>query len=61
MAESSDTPPSALDFVAQITVLIAQVQENTNRFLALEEDNVTLRCENLNLLERHSAVEISPW
>ena len=59
MAESSDTPPSALDFAPQITVLTAQVQENANHFLALEEDNVTLHCENRNLLERHSAIETS--
>ena len=46
MAENIDTPPYALDFTAQITALTAQVQENANRFLALEDENVTLRREN---------------
>ena len=49
MAENTDTPPSTLDFVAQIATLTVQVQENTNRFLALEDENATLRRENHNL------------
>ena len=36
---------------------MAQVQENDNRFLALEDENVTLRRDNHNLSERLSAVE----
>ena len=49
MAENTYTPPSASDFVAQIAALTAQVQENANRFLALEDENTTLRRENRNL------------
>ena len=60
MAENTDTPPSAPDFVAQITALTAQVQENANRFLALEDENVTLHRENRNLSERLSAMETTP-
>ena len=41
MAENLDTPPSTPDFVAQITVLTAQVQENANKFMALEDENAT--------------------
>ena len=51
MVENTDTPPSAPDFTAQITALIAQVQENANMFLALEDENMTLRRENHNLSE----------
>ena len=57
MVENTDTPPSAPNFVAQIAVLTAQVQENANRFLALEDENTTLRRENLNLSERLFAVD----
>ena len=60
MAENTDTPPSVPDFAAQITALIAQVQENANKFLALEDENATLRHENRNLSERLSAVETTP-
>ena len=60
MAENTDTPPSVPDFAAQIAALTAQVQENANKFLALEDENMTLRCENRNLSERHSAVETMP-
>ena len=60
MAENTDTPPSAPDFMAQIATLIAQVQENANKFLALEDENATLRRENRNLSERFSAVETTP-
>ena len=49
MAENTDTPPSAQDFAAQIAAHTAQVQENANTFLALEDENVTLRHENRNL------------
>ena len=49
MAENMDTRPSAPDFAAQIATLIAQVQENANKFLALEDENATLRRENCNL------------
>ena len=51
MAENTDTPPSVPDFAAQIATLTAQVQENANKFLALEDENVTLRRENRNLFE----------
>ena len=60
MAENTDIPPSAPDFAAQITVLTSQVQENTNKFLAVEDENATLRHENRNLSERLSAVETTP-
>ena len=60
MAENSDTPTSAPDFAAQITALTAQVQENANKFMALENKNATLRRENRNLSERLSAVETTP-
>ena len=36
------------------------MQENTNKFLALEDENMTLCCENRNLSERLSAVETTP-
>ena len=51
MAENTDTLPSAPDFTAQITTLIAQVQENANKFLAPKDKNTTLRRENRNLSE----------
>ena len=51
MAENTDTPPSAPDFAAQITALTAQVQENANKFLVLEDENATLCRENHNLSE----------
>jgi len=57
MAENTDTPPSAPDFAAQIATLTAQVQENDNRFLALEDENATLCRKNHNLLEWLSTVE----
>ena len=60
MAENTNTPPFALNFVAQIATLIALVQQNTNRFLALKDKNVTLRHENCNLSEQPSAVETTP-
>ena len=60
MEENTDTPPSAPDFAAQITDLTAQVQENANRFLALEEEIATLRRENHNLSERFSTIETTP-
>ena len=59
MTENTNTSPSIPDFAAQIATLTVQVQENTNKFLALEDENATLRCENHNLLERFSAVEIT--
>ena len=49
MAENTDTLPSTPDFAAQIAALTAQVQENANRFLALKDENMTLRRENRNL------------
>ena len=55
-----DTPPSAPDLEAQIIALIAQVQENANRFLALKDENATLRRKNCNLSERLSGVETTP-
>ena len=45
------TPHSTPDFVAQIVALTTQVQENANKFLALEDENVTLHRENHNLSE----------
>ena len=60
MAENMDTLPSAPDFTTQIAVLTAQVQENANRFLALEDKNATLRRENRNLSEQLFAVETTP-
>lgn len=38
MVENMDILPFALDFGAQIIALIAQVQENSNRFLAREDE-----------------------
>ena len=49
MAESSNTP-SFPDLVAQIATLTFQVQENTSRFMALNDKNGALRYENYNLL-----------
>ena len=60
MAENTDTPPSTPDFTAQIAAFTTQVQENANKFLALEDENATLHCENRNLSERLSAVETTP-
>ena len=62
MAENTDTPPSVPDFAAQIAALTAQVQENANKFLALEDEdeNATLRHENRNLSEQLSTVETTP-
>ena len=60
MAENTDTPSSAPDFAVQIAALTAQFQENANKFLALEDEYVTLRRENRNLSERFSAVETMP-
>ena len=60
MAENTETTPSALDFVAQIAALTAQIQENANKFLALEDENATLCRENRNLSERLSTVETTP-
>ena len=57
MAENSDTPPSAPDFATQIAALTTQVQENANKFLALEDENATLRRENHNFSERFSTVK----
>ena len=60
MAENTDTPPSAPEFAAQIAAPTAQVQENGNKFLALEDENATLHRENHNLSERLSAVGTTP-
>ena len=60
MAENMDTPLSALDFATMFAALTAQVQENANRFLALEDENATLRCENRNISEWLSAIETTP-
>ena len=59
MAESSDAPP-VIDLVAQIAALTMQVQENSNRLMALEEENTTLRHENCMLQEHLSTVEATP-
>ena len=60
MTENTDTHPFAPDFAAQIAALTAQVQENANKFLALEDENATLRRENHNLSKRISVVETTP-
>ena len=44
MVENTNTPSSAPNFAAQIAALTAQVQENANKLLALEDENVTLHC-----------------
>lgn len=59
MAESSNTPP-ATNLAAHITALTAQVQENSNRFMTLEDENATLRHENRMFLERLATVEATP-
>ena len=41
-------------------MLTTQVQDNANRFLALEDENMTLRQENHNLLKRLSTIETTP-
>ena len=46
--------------MVQIAAFIAQVQENANKFLALEDENATLRRENCNISKRLSAVETTP-
>ena len=60
MAENTDTHPSAPDFAAQIAALTAQVQENANKFLALEDYNTTLRRENRMLSEWIFTVATTP-
>ncbi len=50
MAESSDTP-TTVDLTAQ---------ENSNRFMALKEENATLHRENCTFQERFNAVEVTP-
>ena len=60
MAENTATSSFSPDFAAQITALTAHVQENANRFLALEDENATQRRENHNLSEGLSAVETTP-
>ena len=60
MVENTDTSSFSSDFTAKIAILTAQVQENTNKFLALEDENTTLRRENYNLSERLSAMETTP-
>ena len=60
MAENTNTPPSALNFAAQIVVLTTLVQENANKFLALEDENMTLRRENRNFSARLSTVKTTP-
>ena len=59
MAESSDAPLD-FDLTAQIAALTKQAQENSNRLMALEEDNMMLRRENRILQERISAIEATP-
>ena len=48
MVESLDNLSTA-DLVAQIAALTAQVQKNSNKFIALEDKNHTLRIENRTL------------
>ena len=50
MVENVDTLLTN-DLTTQITALIAQVQENSNRFMALEDKNTTLYGENRTLQE----------
>ena len=59
MAESSNAPP-AVDIPAQIAILTAQAQENSNQLMALEKENTTLRRENCTLQEHLSTVEVTP-
>ena len=59
MTESSDAPP-VVDLVAQIAALTAQVQENSNRFMTLEDENATLRRENRTLQECLAATKGTP-
>ncbi len=51
MVENANTSPT-IDFAAQITALIAQVQKNSNRFMTLEDENMALRLENRTLQEQ---------
>ena len=48
MAGSSD----AQDFATQITVLIAKMHENEEKFERLEAENTAIRAENIKLLIR---------
>ena len=48
MAENADALPTN-NLAAQIATLTAQVQENFNHFMILENENVTLRVENRTL------------
>ena len=59
MAESLDAPP-VVDLAAQIVALIAHAQENSNQLMVLEDENMTLRCENRTLQECLTAVEVTP-
>ena len=59
MVESSDALP-VIDIAAQIAILTVQAQENSNRLMALEEENTTIRRENRTLQERLSAIKATP-
>ena len=62
MAESLDIPPT-IDFTSHIATLTAHVQENSNRFMTLEDENMALHLENRTLQEQNqwlSAMEFTP-
>ena len=52
MVENADTSPT-INFATQIAALIAQVQENSNRFMTLEDENMALRLENRTLQDQN--------
>ena len=60
MVKNSKTYLSTPNFATQIATFTAPVQENANRFMVLEDENTTLRCENRNLSKRLSAMETTP-
>ena len=62
MAEISYAPLS-IDLMDQIATLTIQVQENNNKFIALEEENHALCVEVRTMQEqnqRFSTVELAP-
>ena len=59
MTENSDVPPT-IDLTTQVTALTTQAQENSNHFMALEEENVTLCRKNRTLQERLAIVKATP-
>ena len=59
MAESSNAPP-VIDLAAQVAALTVKAKENSNRLLALEEENRTLRRVNHKVQEHLTAIEATP-